>query len=202
MSSSLFSSSNFQSSPIAPSSPLRNRRSFNSILEQIGTLGVHEKQKLESQSFWKLFQNEWNSGCLKPIALWIIWIFLGTNFYALHDFGGNYAKGFYFAVNVGYCIGWGVLTETSFSSYYFSIVYIFVGASTVSGWLAYLIDTTLNSSDSWHLRLQRETALRNYLMQKSYLEQFMVYIQQNTFKLYIIILWFAFIFFGAVWSCG
>lgn len=175
---------------------------FQSLLKQIQSIGDRKLQIQRAKSFKQLILEQWKTGFLKPILLWIIWILMGTTFYALYDYNGNFSHGFYFAVNIGYCIGWCVLFEKDEVSYMFSIIYIFVGASTISGWLAYLIESTLNSVEDWHHRLHVEENLRKRLVNASYSEQFLTYIQENTYQFYIVLLWCCFILFGTVWSCG
>ena len=92
----------------------------------------------------------WTNGYLKPILAWIIWLLVGTAFYANYDEFG-WGKGFYMSVNVGYSIGryilsklqyfivtrfdvgWGDLEEPKIMSKLFSTIYILVGASAISG---------------------------------------------------------------------
>jgi hypothetical protein len=52
---------------------------------------------------------QWDKGNLTLFFLWFVWILVGTVFYSEYNFHGNYAHGFFYAVNVGYSIGWGIL---------------------------------------------------------------------------------------------
>jgi hypothetical protein len=92
-------------------------------------------QRRKKRTLLKWIEIEWSEGVLKPLCIWLIWLTVGTAFYGTVDFDGNYAKGFYYAVNVGYSIGWGVLHDQTDSSKLFSVFYLVIGATAISRWL-------------------------------------------------------------------
>ena len=52
-------------------------------------------------------------------VIYIIWITIGTAYYAAGSMDLGFCKGYYMCVNVGYSIGWGYPTETEDSQYFF-----------------------------------------------------------------------------------
>ncbi len=52
---------------------------------------------------------QYREGNFTLFFAWVVWIAVGTVFYAEYNFAGDYAKGFFYSVNVGYSIGWGIL---------------------------------------------------------------------------------------------
>ena len=85
--------------------------------------------------------------------VWFVWMLVGTAFYA-HNFEENteplgYARGVYMAVNVGYSIGWGDISE-NYGSKIFSTFYCLTGASFVGVALSYFADKIQDSSRTWY----------------------------------------------------
>ena len=96
---------------------------------------------LKSLSTQRWIMLHWDSGLLKPLLAWIVWLYLGTVFYAHVDFcrinespcsAPNYYKGFYYSINVGYSIGWGVFHDLNDGSKFFSTVYLLLGATAIA----------------------------------------------------------------------
>ena len=65
--------------------------------------------------------------------LWFIWLFVGSLFYGYYEDSFitsdgeephtlGFLKGFYFAVNIGYSIGWGDFAETTTGAIVFSTI--------------------------------------------------------------------------------
>ena len=85
---------------------------------------------------------------------WFIWMLVGTIYYSLR-LNLGYMRGFYFAVNVGYSIGYGDMTETIDQSQIFSTMYVIVGASFIGAGLGFFAEKILSESDDWYLRAQQ-----------------------------------------------
>merc|ERR1719453_595098 len=53
------------------------------------------------------------------LIVYLIWITIGTAFYAAGSMDLGFCKGYYMCVNVGYSIGWGYPVETLDSEFFF-----------------------------------------------------------------------------------
>lgn len=110
------------------------------------------------------------------VVLWLIWILVGTIFYAIRNELG-WAKGFFMSINVGYGVGWGYPVEKDHLCIIFSIFYLLVGASAVTTLLVYFVELMVVSKTSWHLQAmqnvfleQKHPAIRFIIMNKSSLQ--------------------------------
>lgn len=128
-----------------------------------------------------------NKAYLKPLFAYLLWIFVGTAFYALQmgntatyfkgagsstAFGdpfdvshqtsaaARWQLGFFMAVNVGYCIGWHFPGNANAWVKIFSIMYMLIGASAVATALAYFAQMMIESSKNWYLQALEEKAYR------------------------------------------
>ena len=81
-------------------------------------------------------------------ALWLLWLFVGTCFYA-YELNMGWATGFYMAVNIGYSIGWGDFSEGP-SSQWFSIFYVICGSSFVAAALGIFANNIISESGRWY----------------------------------------------------
>lgn len=151
----------------------------------------------------------------RALGIWLLWLLLGTVFYAEVDFAKNYCKGFYYAVNVGYSIGFGVLNERPGGdlSFIFSTVYILFGAVAISMCLSCIIEHAVHGKKSpWYRemhaarrRSQRQSLLQPPLPTSTpapYLPPFWDYIINHSDRILCIIIWLIYIIFGTGWSCG
>lgn len=157
---------------------------------------------IEIARTYQQFFFEWNDGVLPLFTSWIIWMAVGTLFYGLVDFNGSFCKGFYFSINVGYSIGWGVLHEWTPWSKLFSVGYLLVGAIFVSRWLAHLIEHALQESDDAYDQLLIQQRLRSSLKAKGLWAEVYIFFVMNNSRLFTIYLWVVYIFFGVAWSIG
>lgn len=136
------------------------------------------------------------------VVAWVLWLTVGMVAYANLNFDGNYAKGFYYAISIGYSIGWGVFHDKATHCKVFSIFYILVGATFVTRWIAYLIERAVkDSSDIYEKKMIRENIKANSTLSGVWLEAY-AYLVENYDKLLIIYIWCIYIFFGASWSCA
>ena len=78
----------------------------------------------------------------------LAWLLLGAWFYSSVD-DWPFWQGYYYAVNVGYSIGFGALTESSSESHFFSVAFICLGAGALGGALGFLGQLTLERSDEF-----------------------------------------------------
>lgn len=150
-------------------------------------------------------KEKWNQGFLQALLAWVLWILVGTIFYAQVNFNGNFFKGFYYSVNVGYSIGWGVFHDNSNICKVFSIFYLLVGAVFVSRWLAYLLELAISEHDSSYEQYVIRTNMLadNVCLQSRYFKWFSpyyVWMAMNSDKLFVIYIWLLYVTFGAVWS--
>jgi hypothetical protein len=127
---------------------------------------------------------------------------VGTIFYAIFDFNHSFAKGFAFAVNVGYSIGDGVLQESNDGSKLFSVFYLLTGALILSSLLATYIESFVNlkknQNDDYEENFQayvKQQSLR-YGYWSSVVEFFML----NAPKLANVFYWVVYVLFGTIWS--
>lgn len=134
-------------------------------------------------------------------VLWIVWLTVGTFFYASANFDGDYAKGFYMAVNVGYSIGWGNLTDQTDLSKCFSIVYLLIGAVFLSNCIVLLVEKTIRESDNYLENKIVADHIRSSSKLKGIVLDIYVFIVLNNPKLLMIYTCFIYVMFGAFWSC-
>lgn len=136
------------------------------------------------------------------ILMWVIWLFIGTAFYALYDDFG-WAVGFYMSVNVGYSIGWGDLIERDDVSMFFSTVYVIVGASVMSGCLAYFIESIIRKNEKWYVKVLKKEPSGNLSESNGKYSEFKNYLYSlNTGRMRSFLLFSVYILFGTTWSCS
>lgn len=107
---------------------------------------------------------------VKYFLLWLLWMTLGTIFYAINNELGA-AKGFFMAVNIGYSIGFGTPSEDAttegisegqaLASRIFSTLYVIVGASFVGLALGYFGDKLVEDRDNWYQNAEQYEAYCN-----------------------------------------
>ncbi len=179
---------------------LRLQHFLNSL--QSGRDKILEKQiRDKSSSLWKYIRNQWECGVLKPILAWVTWLMIGTVFYSNVDFDQSYSKGFYYSVNVGYSIGWGVLHEPKDGSKLFSTVFLLIGATAISGWLAYFIEHTIDHKDKWYEDIALEKYLDTIRIHYGIAGKVYAYVVVNAPKISHVLIWLVYIIFGVIWSC-
>lgn len=97
-------------------------------------------------------------------VVWFLWLLIGSCFY-MEVLDLNFPTGFYMAVNIGYSIGWGDISEEGeLGSQWFSTVYVLIGASFVGAGLGIFAEYIVANKENWYekekenLRYQQETA--------------------------------------------
>lgn len=131
--------------------------------------------------------------------IWACWILTGTLFYAYYDEFG-WSRGIYYAVNVGYSIGWSStnMIEDE-NSKIFSIFYLISGVVGLAVIVVYIAGIFLTSKDKWYTSYLKATiALRNELTTWEYIEW---WYDQHQFTINMTALLLVFIVFGVTFSC-
>lgn len=143
-----------------------------------------------------------NATILSYAVAWFFWLLSGTIYYATVNFRGNFSHGFYYAVNVGYSVGWSGLTDNNNASKAFSVAYLLIGALFLTRWLVFLVE---NVTDD---RQQRTDDRSRAIEQLSGCRWFVgtprnvcIYLIANNQKLLIVYAWFVYVLLGAYWSC-
>lgn len=133
-------------------------------------------------------------------ASWFVWMVVGTVYYSLR-LDLSFEKGMYMAVNVGYSIGWGDITETLEQSQIFSTVYVIVGASFIGAGLGFFAEHMISESDDWYLQAQQDAALQQTLATKSNkLEMAAYFIRFHWNRLRAVVVWLLFVIIGTICS--
>lgn len=96
-------------------------------------------------------------------ALWVVWLVIGAVAYKT-VLDVSWAKGFYMAVNVGYSIGWGdVSEEGNSSSQWFSIFFVLCGSSFVAAALGFFAQSIVTDQDNWYTNELHRIAHEKYI---------------------------------------
>jgi hypothetical protein len=163
------------------------------VLQDVQNHNYLNQLKVAPQSYHQWLKDSWKEGFLRPAILWILWLVMGSCFYANADYAGNYSKGFYYSVNVGYSIGW-ELDESSDGSFFFSTVYILCGATAISAVLAMLMESTLSV-------IQHANPFKQarYPEDQSILSRIISILRDKDASIFIIYL--IYILFGIIFSC-
>lgn len=135
------------------------------------------------------------------IALWVIWLLTGTIFYAeAMDLG--YGKGFYMAVNTGYSIGWGDISEDKLYYQWFSLFYVLAGASFVGMALGFFADSVVADCNNWYINAQIEHKFdKDYDEAKHYVTKFFLWCEFHWTKVRAVVAWSVFVAAASVGSC-
>lgn len=95
-------------------------------------------------------------------SLWSLWMLTGTLFYS-YQLNVGWSKGFYMAVNVGYSIGWGDISETTNpNSQWFSILFVLCGSSFVAAALGFFAQSIVDDKDNWYTNELQRIAHEKY----------------------------------------
>ena len=131
------------------------------------------------------------------LSLWLTWLFAGTVFYS-YELDIGWAKGFYMAVNIGYSIGWGDISESGeLGSQWFSTVYVLCGASFIAAALGFFAQAIVDDRDNWYINeLQKkrfERKMQKAHHNKSCFRMIKIWAGYNHEKVRSILLWLLFI---------
>ncbi len=89
----------------------------------------------------------------------LLWLLGFTAFYAYSAFDGSWAKGFYWTVQAGLSIGFGVLTEKSALNLWATVLNIFLGACLAGVVLADYAQKVGEEKDAWRNEMMLERSL-------------------------------------------
>lgn len=129
------------------------------------------------------------------VALWLLWLLGGTLFYSFAP-GNNHDLfvGFYQAVNIGYSIGYGFPREPHRQNWWFSSLYVVLGASLVGAALGYFADKIVETRENWFTELLRREEFEDDLQRdKPFFTRFKAFVKYNWGSLRAILLWFVWI---------
>ena len=121
-------------------------------------------------------------------AVWAIFILVGTLFYNYYE-GYGWAKGHFYAVNVGFNIGWNWVLEESEGSKIFSIFYLLLGYSLLAMYVVYIGDLVFSRHGRFSSEMDSETKRHTEVS------------RQGPLVLYIMIAWLLYVAVGVIWSC-
>ena len=96
--------------------------------------------------------------CFSRVGL-VLWLLGFTAFYAYSAFDGSWAKGFYWTVQAGLSIGFGVLTEKSALNLWATVLNIFLGAGLAGVVLADYAQKVGEEKDAWRNEIMLERSL-------------------------------------------
>lgn len=144
---------------------------------------------------WDLTYKAWSEGYLKALLLWVVWMTVGTLFYAVRNKMG-FAKGFYMAVNVGYSIGSNYPREIDNVSLWFSVFNILVGVVAIGFALNAFAQDVINFDKRWFNDAEYSRLLGDKSISKK--QKLSLWIQMNKSKLYVIAI---FIIYGSFMVC-
>ena len=137
---------------------------------------------------------------MKPLykflaRLWVVWLLTGTVFYAYNDNLG-WASGFYMAVNVGYSIGWGDISEVGEPMSQFFVI---CGSSFVAAALGIFADNIVSDNHNWYEIELREKAYAEVLDSRQRpVIKIRAFINFHWEKLRSIFLWLIFLFLATI----
>ena len=89
----------------------------------------------------------------------MLWLLGFTAFYAYSAFDGSWAKGFYWTVQAGLSIGFGVLSEKSALNLWATVLNIFLGACLAGVVLADYAQKVGEEKDAWRNEMMLERSL-------------------------------------------
>ena len=165
---------------------------------------ISEKERIQNLNVrsswleWTLYQ--WKEGFLRPLAIWFAWMLTGTLYFGSVDFGSNYYKGFYYSVNVGYNVGWGVLQLKYRYSKIFAGFYLIMGALFAVQYIAYLIQYAVDDEYNLYQYLRINRNIERSTRLKGWIRSLYVYAAMNSEKLFMIYAWLLLLFFGAFFT--
>jgi hypothetical protein len=156
-------------------------------------------EKLKQNSLWSHLRDAtgMDNASFAFLSLWLIWLTVGSAFYA-YDLNLGWAKGFYMAVNIGYSIGWGDISESGEpSSLWFSTVYVLCGASFIAAALGFFAQSIVEDRNNWYeneiRQAKYERKMEEAIRVGNYLRIAKLWRNHNKEKVRSIVLWMLFI---------
>mmetsp|Transcript_12749 Transcript_12749/g.20758 ORF Transcript_12749/g.20758 Transcript_12749/m.20758 type:complete len:502 (+) Transcript_12749:85-1590(+) len=131
-------------------------------------------------------------------VVWFVWLLLGSCFYIV-TLDLNIATGFYMAVNIGYSIGFGDISESgSTESQIFSTVYVLIGASFVGAALGIFAEHIVADKDNWYEQEKENLIYEENIKDCNFLTRALYFYIYHKDKLRSVILWIFFIVIATI----
>lgn len=169
-------------------------------LQETGPAKSQKMGDMIFDAFWLM--KYWRPYYRVPFIIWIVFLLVGTTFYAVYDdFGWD--LGFYMAVNVGYSIGWGYPLDPSKGSEWFSTFYIFTGAALCVYIVGCVLEIETKNSREWDhaIKVGDDIKKSTQAMIKSpFLRQVVSYIRVHLFRVGSIFLFVVWLFAFQLWG--
>jgi hypothetical protein len=145
---------------------------------------------------------QYNEGNFTLFFAWVLWIAVGTIFYAEYNFAGGYAKGFFYSVNVGYSIGWGILGDYTDGCKLFSVAYILIGAVFATRAIVSLAENAVKENESVHEQLLMRRILKSQTSLQGLSADYHIWAVMNAGRFFVVYVWIVYLFLGVAWSCS
>jgi hypothetical protein len=146
-------------------------------------------------------KKQYENGNAKAFVQWLLWMIIGTTFYAEANFDRNYAYGFYYAVNVGYSIGWGLLGDYSTGCKIFSVFYILIGAIFATRTIVSLAENVMKGGDDLYQQYLVRRRLKLTTTLTGLWADYYIWFIMNWWNFLAVYIWLLYWFFGVWWSC-
>jgi hypothetical protein len=135
------------------------------------------------------------------LALWILWMLVGTIFYTYYLEIG-WSQGFYMAVNVGYSVGWGDIPEPYAGGQIFSTIYVICGASFVGAALGIFGEMAVSNHKNWYEEAEKAMFIQSQLEKHdSVLYKTYYWMAENFALVRPILLWFLIVIICIIFAC-
>lgn len=126
-------------------------------------------------------------------AAWLIWLIVGSVFYSI-VLDLNFATGFYMAVNIGYSIGFGDISEAGETgSQWFSTIYVLIGASFVGAALGIFAEHIVADKDNWYEQEKEDLMYAEKIKDSARLVKCWYFCVYHKDKMRSIVLWVLFV---------
>eukprot|EP00602_Paraphysomonas_sp_CaronLab_P011003 CAMPEP_0185020974 /NCGR_PEP_ID=MMETSP1103-20130426/3622_1 /TAXON_ID=36769 /ORGANISM="Paraphysomonas bandaiensis, Strain Caron Lab Isolate" /LENGTH=812 /DNA_ID=CAMNT_0027552209 /DNA_START=188 /DNA_END=2626 /DNA_ORIENTATION=- len=138
-----------------------------------------------------------------PVVAWLMWMFVGMVFYAVHDDFG-WALGLYMSVNIGWSMGWAVPISpaqyNSPSSMLFSIFHSSIGVIFFGVMVIFIARELTDNKDSWSMQVLKRQKLEVAIQSDGIYDDIEAYYALYYPKLKILLWFICSLVFGVIWS--
>lgn len=139
------------------------------------------------------------------LSVWSSFILIGTAFYGFYD-DYNWSKGIFYAVNVGFNIGWNWTLDESQNSEIFSIFYLLTGFFLLTLAIVYIGEVAIEKKSTWlasytSMRLDARQRELGLMSPSTFEEDFRAFASANYVTIsfcFALVIW---ILVGTAWSC-
>jgi hypothetical protein len=139
------------------------------------------------------------------LSVWSSFILIGTVFYAYYD-NYNWNKGVFYAVNVGFNIGWNWTVDESQDSEVFSIFYLLIGFFLLTLAIVYIGEVAIEKRSKWlasYMSSRMDTRLREQglMAPAGCNEDAHAFASTHYVTISFTLALFLWVLFGTAWSC-